>query len=202
MEEQEKEGEEYQVEDIVTHLEYVEAFELRGYIAFNPDSGHGLTHSKYVYLVKWLGYDDEANTWEPEENLVDCTEVLSIYKRKHGLPLYHETFSRQFNWIEPTTSLTKEEVNRLAFKNRDHDQITSASQLVRDPPTKKKRRDKETLQDFVVESDDDAVEYPPPKRKKVYRMFVSISTIPTKDYRNRMTFSAFTKRTCQDGAER
>ncbi|KAK6026715.1 chromo' (CHRromatin Organization MOdifier) domain protein, partial [Ostertagia ostertagi] len=140
MEVEEKEEEEYLVESIVTHLEYVDAFELRGYIVFNPQTGNGTTHSKYVYLVKWFGYPDSDNTWEPEENLVDCTEVLTIYKQKHGLPLYHETFNRQFNWREPTTSLTLEEVNRLAFKNRDP--ITSASQLVRDPPTKQKRKAK------------------------------------------------------------
>ncbi|CAJ0603037.1 unnamed protein product [Cylicocyclus nassatus] len=140
MDEQDGE-EEYQVESIVTHLEYVEAFDLRGYIVFNPATGNGLTHSKYVYLVKWVGYDEADNTWEPEENLVDCTELLTLYKEKHDLPLYHETFNRRFNWKEPTTSMTLEEVNRRAFKNRDP--ITSASQLLRDPPTKKRKKRRE-----------------------------------------------------------
>ncbi|KHJ98977.1 hypothetical protein OESDEN_01034 [Oesophagostomum dentatum] len=87
--------------------------------------------------VKWVGYDENDNTWEPEENLVDCTELLTKYKEKHGLPAYHETFNRQFNWKEPTFTMTLAEVKRRAFKNRDT--ITSASQLLRDPPTKKRK---------------------------------------------------------------
>ncbi|KAL6738464.1 hypothetical protein Aduo_012010 [Ancylostoma duodenale] len=162
----EEEGEqEYQVESIVTHLEYVEAFELRGYIVFNPSTSNGSTHSKYVYLVKWVGYDEADNTWEPEENLVDCTELLTIYKQKHGLPLYHETFNRRFNWKEPTSSLTLTEVNRRAFKNRDP--VTSASQLVRDPPTKKKRRTKSDLDDELIEQDADEFDSAPRKRSKL-----------------------------------
>ncbi|WKY07134.1 hypothetical protein Q1695_006946 [Nippostrongylus brasiliensis] len=149
--------EEYQVENIITHLEYEEAFELRGYIVFNPLTGNGTTHSKYVYFVKWLGYPESENTWEPEENLVDCTEVLSVYKTQHGLPLYHETFNRVFNWKEPTTCLTFAEVNRRAFKNRD--QMLSATQLVRDPPTKRKKKE-DDLEGFVVESDSCDPDYP------------------------------------------
>ncbi|EYC27795.1 hypothetical protein Y032_0008g189 [Ancylostoma ceylanicum] len=177
---EEENEQEYQVESIVTHLEYVEAFELRGYIVFNPSSCNGSTHSKYVYLVKWVGYDEADNTWEPEENLVDCTELLTIYKQKHGLPLYHETFNRRFNWKEPTSSLTLAEVNRRAFKNRDP--VTSASQLVRDPPTKKKRRTKvkpcafgcSDLDDELIELD--VSEYDSAPRKKSKLSPVKIST--------------------------
>ncbi|KAJ9526649.1 hypothetical protein QJQ45_017586, partial [Haematococcus lacustris] len=37
------------------------------------------------YLVKWLGYDDSYNTWEPRNNLVNCQEVLTAYNAVHGL---------------------------------------------------------------------------------------------------------------------
>lgn len=28
------------------------------------------------YLIKWLGYTDSENSWEPAENLVGCDEIL------------------------------------------------------------------------------------------------------------------------------
>ncbi|KAJ9534750.1 hypothetical protein QJQ45_013129 [Haematococcus lacustris] len=37
------------------------------------------------YLVKWQGYDDSYNTWEPRNNLVNCQEVLTAYHAVHGL---------------------------------------------------------------------------------------------------------------------
>ncbi|KAJ9529120.1 hypothetical protein QJQ45_007808 [Haematococcus lacustris] len=36
------------------------------------------------YLVKWQGYDDSYNTWEPRNNLVNCLEVLTAYNAVHG----------------------------------------------------------------------------------------------------------------------
>ena len=34
---------------------------------------------KTEFLIKWLGYGAEHNTWEPEVNLTNCPEVLSEY---------------------------------------------------------------------------------------------------------------------------
>lgn len=31
------------------------------------------------YLVKWLGYDDTENTWEPATNLTNCRQLLAQY---------------------------------------------------------------------------------------------------------------------------
>jgi Chromo (CHRromatin Organisation MOdifier) domain len=31
------------------------------------------------WLVKWEGYGNEQNTWEPKENLIDCLEALQEY---------------------------------------------------------------------------------------------------------------------------
>jgi transposase InsO family protein len=34
------------------------------------------------YLVKWLGYPDSENTWEPETNLRNCQQLLRRYRQR------------------------------------------------------------------------------------------------------------------------
>ena len=35
------------------------------------------------YLVKWAGYDNSENTWEPRGNLINCKEALVEYDNKN-----------------------------------------------------------------------------------------------------------------------
>lgn len=34
---------------------------------------------KYMYLVKWEGYNNDHNTWEPEKNLTNCKKILKQF---------------------------------------------------------------------------------------------------------------------------
>ena len=43
---------------------------------------HRKTADGNEYLVKWLGYPDSENTWEPEANLMNCRQRLAQYRRK------------------------------------------------------------------------------------------------------------------------
>ena len=38
---------------------------------------------KIKYLIAWKGYGPADNTWEPEQNLTDCRELLLEFKREH-----------------------------------------------------------------------------------------------------------------------
>jgi len=46
-----------------------------------------LKHGKLKFLVKWSGYTDEYNTWEPEANCANSCDIINeFYKFNPSAP--------------------------------------------------------------------------------------------------------------------
>ena len=61
---------EYEVERIIDHRERRVG---------RKNSEGERTRVKREYLVRWKGYDASHDTWEPEQNLTNCSETLELY---------------------------------------------------------------------------------------------------------------------------
>ena len=44
------------------------------------------------YLVKWRGWPENANTWEPLENLQACSDVIDAFEDRYFLSLFISSF--------------------------------------------------------------------------------------------------------------
>lgn len=50
------------------------------------------------YLLKWKGYDETQNTWEPKENLT-CDELMRVFEEKHKKKSEKSVESEVSFWI-------------------------------------------------------------------------------------------------------
>jgi hypothetical protein len=65
---QTEEDNEFEVEKILDHRK-------------RPHSWSNIDYVDMEYLIKWKGYPTSDNTWEPEDNLANCKQMLQAYRR-------------------------------------------------------------------------------------------------------------------------
>ena len=42
------------------------------------------------YYIHWKGFDDSYNSWEPEENLIECDQLIAQFNAKHNVSSFSE----------------------------------------------------------------------------------------------------------------
>lgn len=67
-------------------------------------------HVQVEYLLKWIGYPEEENTWEPVNNL-DCPDLISNYEKEHNTKL--------LTAVEPAEAVSKNGVSEESVDIED-----------------------------------------------------------------------------------
>ena len=67
------------VECNIENLEDFNRYEVESILKHEDRDG------KLYFLVKWVGFSKQENTWVPFDNLDDCQEILEAYCKKEGI---------------------------------------------------------------------------------------------------------------------
>ncbi|KAF8634013.1 hypothetical protein AX15_001186 [Amanita polypyramis BW_CC] len=137
--------------------------------------------ARWEYYVKWAGYESDANSWEPEENVADCQRLLSSFWEHIGQDNndYHVGYvvKADEQWIKKEKNFFAKEyksVQDQLRRQREHEEREPKAKQIKVPrsSTSALRKGKKKAVDVELissESEDDKPLSPvvPLKRKSI-----------------------------------
>ncbi|XP_072169405.1 uncharacterized protein [Diadema setosum] len=81
------------------------------------------------YRIRWKGFGPEEDTWEPEENLVSCADILEDFKKRQS----HQQLDSKTVEGSHSDQLTSQDSNSEASTTRNSTMLTRSQVSIETP---------------------------------------------------------------------
>uniref|UniRef100_H2YGM5 Histone-lysine N-methyltransferase n=1 Tax=Ciona savignyi TaxID=51511 RepID=H2YGM5_CIOSA len=91
-----------------------------------------MINGQRYYLIKWVGWPNEANTWEPDDNL-SCSHLIHDFHEDYTMQLYKFLDDRKISWNKYVSFYAEQKrkiVTELRTWQRKINDITKSCPLI------------------------------------------------------------------------